>query len=421
MAGTTLTGISLFSSDDAGNACTPFNSCAQSRGLMWSTARSPILWVIQGEDNGAFVNGPTLKDSAINVPLASGTYTFSIYGNGQTVVSPTFGLNLFFNFDNSHPKISVVAPMNTSTSGFYPAFSATSAQTFDINQTLVKGAGSLTFTDGQTKVTLLSYHWTIPIANKKDRVSGVDTKPDNTNDYLGEFTLQISAPPVISAGGVVNAASFATSVAPGSLFSIFGNDLSSGTAAATSTPLPGSLAGATVTIGGKPAPLIFASPGQINAQVPYELAPGTTAPVIVTSQGISSPAVNVTVANAAPGVFQFGQKHAVVQNQDYTTNTPDNPAAAGSYVVVYLTGGGRLDNPVPTGAVAPGDPLSHTMAPVTVTVGGSAAEVVFAGLTPGFIGLTQANIRIPNLPRGEYPMVVTAGGAASNTVTISVK
>ena len=68
----------------------------------------------------------------------------------------------------------------------------------------------------------------------------------------------------------MNAASFAAKVAPGSLFSIFGTDLAMANQNAASAPLPTSLGGTSVTIGGKPAPLVFVSAGQINAQIPYE-------------------------------------------------------------------------------------------------------------------------------------------------------
>ena len=81
-------------------------------------------------------------------------------------------------------------------------------------------------------------------------------------------------------------------------------------------------------------------------------------PVVVTVNGVSSLAATVSVVDAAPGIFQFGNKRAVVQNDDYTVNNTDNPAKAGSYVVAYLTGTGRVDNAVATGGGG-SDPLSR--------------------------------------------------------------
>jgi uncharacterized protein (TIGR03437 family) len=240
-------------------------------------------------------------------------------------------------------------------------------------------------------------------------------------DYVGQFTLEIKAPPAIAAGGAVNAASFTAAVAPGSLFSIFGSDLATGTGSATALPLENSMSGASVTIGGKPAPLVFVSPGQINAQVPYEVAEGSNVPVVVTVNGVASLAVNVTVVPAAPGIFQFGNKRAVVQNDDYTVNNAGNGASPGSYVIAYLTGAGRVDNPVATGTAAAADPLSRPKAVVTAAINDSPAEIAFAGMSPGFVGLLQVNLKVPNVAAGNYPLVVTINGEKSNAAMVTVK
>jgi uncharacterized protein (TIGR03437 family) len=110
-----------------------------------------------------------------------------------------------------------------------------------------------------------------------------------------------------------------------------------------------------------------------------------------------------------------------VQNEDYTVNNTDNPAKAASYVVAYLTGMGRPDNPVATGNGAGSDPLSRPRTSVAVTIGSQPAEVVFAGLSPGFVGLTQVNLKIPNLAAGDYPLVVMVNGEKSNPATVTVK
>ena len=240
-------------------------------------------------------------------------------------------------------------------------------------------------------------------------------------DYVGQFTVEVTAPPQVSSGGVVNAASFIAKVAPGSLFSIFGTDLAMADQNAASVPLPTSLAGASVTVGGKPAPLVFVSAGQINAQVPYEAVQGETVPVVVTVNGRSSPVANVAVMAAAPGIFQFGEKRAVVQNADYTVNTPENGAAPDTYVIVYMTGAGEVDNAVATGSIAGSAPLSRHKGNVTATINGTMAEIAFAGLTPQFIGLTQVNLKVPSLPAGSYPLVVSVNGQASTAAMITIK
>ncbi|MEK7403646.1 MAG: putative Ig domain-containing protein, partial [Acidobacteriota bacterium] len=250
---------------------------------------------------------------------------------------------------------------------------------------------------------------------------------DGSQQRYREFLLQVSAPataagpPRIAANGVVNGASFAggAAVAPGSIISVFGGDLAVLTASATATPLPANLGGTSLTINNRPAPLFFVSPTQINAQLPFEISPGT-ATAVVTKSGQSSAPVSFSVAAAGPGILMFGTNRAVAQNQDYSINNTSNPARAGSAVTVYMTGQGQVDNPVASGAPAPASPLSRARLQVTATIGGRSAEVLFAGLTPGFVGLLQVNLRIPELSAGNHPVVVTIGGVASNSALITV-
>jgi uncharacterized protein (TIGR03437 family) len=101
-------------------------------------------------------------------------------------------------------------------------------------------------------------------------------------------------------------------------------------------------------------------------------------------------------------------------------NTTDTPAAPGDALVVYLTGQGALDNPVPTGSPALGSPLSRPSAPSSVTIGGKDAPLSFIGLTPGQISLVQANVTVPDLEPGEHAVVVTIGGQRSNGPVITV-
>jgi uncharacterized protein (TIGR03437 family) len=227
-------------------------------------------------------------------------------------------------------------------------------------------------------------------------------------------------PPQISPNAIVNAASYKPSIAPGSLISIFGSDLARNIGTPSNVPLPATLAGTSVTLGGRPTPLLYVSPTQINAQVPYEVTPGTV-PVVVRTGGLETASVNATISPAAPGIFMFGENRAVVQNQDGSLNTSENPAHAGSIIVAYLTGLGNVDHPVPTGAAAPLSPLSSSLFPVNVTVAGMTADVQFAGLTPGFVGLMQLNVRVPQVPAGTHPIEISINGSASNPAIISVR
>jgi uncharacterized protein (TIGR03437 family) len=227
-----------------------------------------------------------------------------------------------------------------------------------------------------------------------------------------------SATPLISSGGVVNAGSFQPVLAPGADASIFGAHFAATAVVAPSVPFPLTLGGVSVTVNGIAAPLIYAGTGQINFQVPYEIEIGT-ASIVVSVNGAPGPPAQVAIAPTAPGVLFSSGGQAIAQNQDYSLNGPGHPAQAGSYLTLYLVGGGMPSPPVPDGAPAPMSPLS-TFASVSATIGGSPANVVFAGLTPASVGLMQVNLQVPNLPAGTYPVQVTVGSGTSNTPTVAV-
>jgi uncharacterized protein (TIGR03437 family) len=227
--------------------------------------------------------------------------------------------------------------------------------------------------------------------------------------------------PAFTASGLVNGASFQPGpCAPGSLFTILGTNLASTTASAAGSPWPVSLGGTSVTINGVAVPLVYVSPTQINAQVPFEIPVGAV-PVEVTAGGISSASVPMTVVAAAPGLFQSASGHAAVLNQDGSTNSSDSPSAAGSIVSAFLTGQGAVENEPATGAKAGSDRLSRTIQQVTAAIDGRAAAVSFAGLAPGLVGMLQVNLQVPDLAPGDRALVVTVGGSASNSALISIR
>jgi uncharacterized protein (TIGR03437 family) len=228
--------------------------------------------------------------------------------------------------------------------------------------------------------------------------------------------------PFTATGGVVNAASGLPSIAPGSLISIYGVNLTAGGGAAGGIPAPTSLSGTSVTINGVLAPLLFTSPTQINAQVPFETPVGR-ATLVVQVAGQKSAEVTFDVTATGPGVLMEPQSdHAIAQNYpDWSLNSPENPARPGQYVIVYLTGQGPLDNPVANGAAAPVSPPSEAVAAAQAKIGGRAAEIQFLGLAPGFVGISQMNLLIPDVAAGEQLLEVSIGGVAANTSILSIK
>ena len=233
----------------------------------------------------------------------------------------------------------------------------------------------------------------------------------------------LTAQPLIQA--VTDAASYSPRVSGGALATIFGTHLASATGQASGFPLPLNLGGASVfavqSQNQIQAPLVYASPTQINFQVPSGLTPGT-ANIVVSAGGNNSLSFIVNVVAAGPAIFQDASNHAVAQDAgaNYATNSAKNPAAAGSVAVVYLTGLGAVDHPVADGASTPDSPLANATATPAATIGGANAPVQFLGLTPGYAGLAQANIQVPNLATGDYPLVITVGGYVSSSAVISV-
>jgi uncharacterized protein (TIGR03437 family) len=233
-----------------------------------------------------------------------------------------------------------------------------------------------------------------------------------TQNSLDVYGLLDPAPTVAGAAG--SAAS-----APGGLISIYGANLAADTAKADSLPLPNTLGGASVDINGVAIPLLYASPTQINAQVPQAAALGT-ASIVVHAGSINLPPAVLTIQASAPSLFTLDGVHAAAQNQDGTINSPAAPAPPGSVLAVYCTGLGALDHPVQTGEAATSTPLSRTVQPVTATVGAQDAEVLFSGLSPGSVGLYQVNVQIPSMLAGDYPLGITIGGVTSGTALVSV-
>ncbi len=191
-----------------------------------------------------------------------------------------------------------------------------------------------------------------------------------------------------------------------------------------SQAIPTALNGVQVWINGTAAPLFFAGEGQVSFLVPSELEPGI-ASLIVTVNGVPSDLVAFPIVASAPGLFVLpeavaGPGRAVAQNQDFSVNLPNNPAAPSQAVILYLTGTGPTTPPIPTGELAPSDPLAVLALETMVTIGGETATVLFAGAAPGFAGLTQINAIVPQLGAGDHAVVVTVGGVESNSLLIAV-
>ncbi len=290
------------------------------------------------------------------------------------------------------------------------------------------GPGSCHLTPGAATGT---YRWTLD-GNKLTVTTVRDTC------FSRNYTLTVHPLLRVGQAATVSAAGFRAPVAAEAIVSAFGAFLATGTAVASTTPLPTSLAGTAVNIKDaagteRAAPLFFVSPGQVNFQVP----PGTTngaATVTITSGDGSVSTGTVTIAAVAPGLFAAnadGQGVAAavalrvrvdgsslyepIARYDATLNPPRfvsvpldlGPSADTVFLILYGTG----------------IRSRSSLAAVTAGIGGTTAQVDYAGPAPDFVGLDQLNVRLPRslIGRGEIDIALTVDGVTANAVRVNIK
>ncbi len=236
-----------------------------------------------------------------------------------------------------------------------------------------------------------------------------------------------SAPPTILS--VVNGASFHPSGAPGAAMAIFGVNLSDNIYTASTYPLPTQLGPTTVTVNGNLAPLYYVSPTQIDFQMPSHVPASnvqvqvnvSSSPGGVQALFLGQPHTS-TLTVVDPGLFVNAGNRAAALNQDLSAHTPATPLPAGALVLLFITGQGPITPPIPDGTAAPASPLSTINGMVTVNIGGQLAQVAYAGVAPGFAGLSQINAVIPpGLIPGDQSVFITINGVSSNAGLITVK
>jgi uncharacterized protein (TIGR03437 family) len=252
----------------------------------------------------------------------------------------------------------------------------------------------------------------------------------------GALSGVVSAPapadttPTVTAQGVVHAASDqgGVPIAPGGLISVYGVNLSDGVGQSNGLPLPQQLNGTQVLLGNQPLPILYTSTGQMNVQVPYGVPVNTQYPLTVQHGNTLSLPQSLVVAAAQPGIFTVNQQGtgqgSIVKSDQVTLAQPGTPAAVGETIVIYCTGLGAVTPAVKEGSPAPTTPpLSTTVNTVTVTIGGKAAQVAFAGLTPGYAGLYQVNAVVPvGITTGDaVPVLLSVAGQDSPPVTMAVR
>lgn len=227
-------------------------------------------------------------------------------------------------------------------------------------------------------------------------------------DLTGTVSRITAAAAPFQVRSVTSAASFQPSLSSGAIGTIFTSNLPgiTTTTAAERYPLPTTLNGVTVRLNGNLVPLYAVTPTQINFFTPYAL-PSVQATLTVTVNGATAPSPVVPLNEVAPALFTADGVYAAATVQN-------------GIATFYATGLGDVTNRPANGVAAPTSPLSFTRFPVTAMIGGSPAEVLFAGLAPGFAGLYQVNARLPSGVGAEPEVVLFVNGVRSPGLKIRV-
>jgi uncharacterized protein (TIGR03437 family) len=246
-----------------------------------------------------------------------------------------------------------------------------------------------------------------------------------------------SGPPVVDAAGVESASGFGgfSTIAPGSWVEIYGYNLASttrswGAADFNSANAPTSLSGTTVTIGGQSAFIDYISPSQINVQIPSTLSPGPQALTVTTATGTSGPyAIEVNAIQPgllAPSSFQVGAiQYVVALLTDGVTyilppgaipGVASQRAKAGQTIILYGVGFGSVTPNIPAGEVV--GQSNALVDSFVMKIGNQLATVQYAGLAPGFVGLYQFNVVVPNVASSDKVAVTFSLGSVAGTQTL---
>jgi uncharacterized protein (TIGR03437 family) len=209
---------------------------------------------------------------------------------------------------------------------------------------------------------------------------------------------------------------FPFSFAARMLIAIYGDALAQSIDQARSVPLPAILSDVQVILNGSPLGLLYASPGQINALLPANTAPGLVKLTIQNSSGTSN--VNLMLEAAHPAIFTIDQSGtgaaAAINARNGLVVTRDNPLRANDYIELFLTGLGDTTHR---------QGLDFATQVPTVTIGGADCPVSYAGAAPGFVGLDQINCKVPGglAANSSAAVMVSSGGRTSNAATIAVE
>jgi uncharacterized protein (TIGR03437 family) len=369
----------------------------------WLTANgggSPVSYTV-APNNGA---------SARSASLTVGTQVIPVVQTGSAIP----GLSA-----------SSLSPSSWAPGG--PAFTLTVAGTNFVSGAMVRWNGAALVT-AFVSATQLTAAVPASLIASAGSASVTVVNPGGATSAAVIFTIQSPASSVtFGPGGTGNAASGQGALVPGSLAVATGTFGLSAGHSPPGAPFPTSLDGLSLQFtNGVKAPLLYVSASQVDFQVPWELA-GQTKSTLTASLNGSTGAETVALAQFAPGLFSVngqGSGQGAIVDASYELVNAGNPAIAGTTnIIIFCTGLGPVTNQPATGAAAPANPLATTTITPTVTIGNVAAHVTSTSLTPGEVGVYQLVAQVPvgALTGDAVPVVISIGGAASNTVTMAVR
>jgi uncharacterized protein (TIGR03437 family) len=265
--------------------------------------------------------------------------------------------------------------------------------------------GAATLVNGKSTLTVLASNLATGIVAISASYSGDAT----FGAAAGSVSITVIPATTLTISGATNAASFRQVYAPGMIVAVFGTALAGPAQSAPLVPLPTQLSGTVVTINGYLSPLYFISPGQINVQIPYFISPG--AGVLKVTYNGQSASIPITVTSTAPGIFT---------NPATGGPLPNESAKRGEIITLFVTGEGAI-TPTPLTGNTPSTATTRPVQPVSLTVGGAAAAIIFSGVPTWAIGVTQVNYTVPmTAPLGLQPVSVTVGGVVSAAALLNV-
>jgi uncharacterized protein (TIGR03437 family) len=366
--------------------------------------------------------------------LVAGVYTGSVRVSGSNIANAPYFVPVTLTV--SSQSTFGISPANL-TFSYQPGGAAPASQTLALASTLsnyiTAGANVpwISISPAATAVapsTPSSYTITaIPGSLGNGSYSGVITLVGGgaaTQTLTVPVTLDIAAVAIPVLTAITNAESFAsTAGSPGGLIALWGTGLGPNIAVplqlATATTVATTAGGTEVLANGIPCPILFSSDYQVNAVLPFSLAGQASTLISVSYQGVTSNTLTLAIDSAAPGLFSLdgsGSGGGAILNSNLSVNTQSNPAPAGSIVVLYGAGAGQTNPASADGVIVPPtSPIPAPVLPVTATIAGQPAQILYAGDAPDLVsGVLQVNVVIPpGTPSGPQPVVITVGAASS--------